>query len=57
MADNYLCYLCNKEFPTNAAVDGYAKGYSRGLSLSVCLKQQSIFLEFHRSCDFQKRAS
>jgi hypothetical protein len=36
MADNYLCYSCNKEFPTNAAVDGYAKGYSRGFLCPYC---------------------
>lgn len=36
MADNYLCDSCNKEFPTNAAVDGYVKGYSRGFLCPHC---------------------
>jgi DNA-directed RNA polymerase subunit RPC12/RpoP len=36
MADNYLCYLCNKEFPTNAAVDGYEKDFSRGFLCPYC---------------------
>ena len=36
MADNYLCYSCNKKFPTNAAIDGYEKGYSRGFLCPHC---------------------